>query len=75
MSSDGFWNNQNHARKIVDESKLLKAQCEPLALAIKDFDDAKLAYEMSRESSDKDLLAEADNALFNIRARMDAIEL
>lgn len=75
MSSDGFWNNQNHARKIVDESKLLKAQCEPLALAMKDFEDAKLAYEMSKDAGDKDLLAEADTALFNIRARMDAIEL
>ncbi len=75
MSSENFWNNQTAARKVVDESKLLKAQLEPLAGAMRDFEDAKTAYEMSREAGDKDLLAEADAALFKLVERMDRIEL
>jgi peptide chain release factor 2 len=75
MSADGFWNNQTSARKIVDEGKLLKAQLEPLSGAIRDFEDAKVGYEMARESADADLLKEADASLFGLTQRMDTIEL
>jgi peptide chain release factor 2 len=75
MAGDGFWNNQSAARAIVAESKLLKAQVEPLAGAIRDFADAQVAYEMSKEAGDKELLAEADESLFRLVARMEKIEL
>jgi peptide chain release factor 2 len=39
------------------------------------FEDARTAYEMSREAGDKDLLAEADGALFSLQAKMDSVEL
>lgn len=42
---------------------------------VKDFEDAKLAYQMSKEVGDKDLLAEADAQLFNLQARMEKVEL
>lgn len=75
MASDTFWNNQTSAKKVVAESKLLKAQLEPLTKAIGDFDDAKVAYEMAKESGDKDLLTEADAKLFSLQDRMAKIEL
>jgi peptide chain release factor 2 len=75
MSGDAFWNNQAAAKKVVGESKLLKAQLEPLAKAVGDFEDAKVAYEMARESGDKDLLTEADAKLFALQDRMSKIEL
>ena len=74
MSSETFWNSQEQARKVVGEVRSLKAQLDPLTQAVKDFEDAKVAYEMSREAGDKDLLAEADRSLFQLSARMNQIE-
>ncbi len=75
MGSDTFWNHQDRARKVVSSIKTLKAQIDPLTAVMRDFEDAKLAYEMSRESGDKDLLAEADAKLFDLTQRMEKVEL
>ena len=39
------------------------------------FEDAKVAYQMSREAGDKDLLTEADEQLFQLQAKMAKVEL
>lgn len=75
MNAPDFWNSQERARKVVGEIKRLKAQTEPLARVMKDFDDATVGYEMAREASDADLLKEADEALFQLTSRMDKVEL
>ncbi|MBL8885105.1 MAG: PCRF domain-containing protein, partial [Phycisphaerales bacterium] len=75
MNEGSFWENQAAAKKVVSEVKMLKAQVDPLASAIKDFEDAKIGYEMSKEAGDKDLLAEADAQLFGLVGRMEKIEL
>jgi peptide chain release factor 2 len=75
MGEDGFWNNQDKARKTVAQLKALKAQVEPLRQVIAGFEDARTAYEMAREGDDRDLLAEADAALFTLRGKMDKVEL
>ncbi len=75
MNADGFWDNQEKAKKIVADMKLVKAQVGPLRDLIGEFEEAKLAYEMSREENDADLLAEADSKLHAITQRMDKIEL
>jgi peptide chain release factor 2 len=75
MSSEGFWTNQSKANKIVSEKKSLSAMVDPLTGVMKDFEDAKLGYEMSREAGDKDLLAEADEALFRLLPRIEKVEL
>ncbi len=74
MTAEGFWNSQERAKKVVAQKKALAALIDPLAAVIKDFDDAKVAYEMSKESGDKDLLAEADEALFRLVPRMERVE-
>jgi peptide chain release factor 2 len=74
MGSDVFWNNQDRARKVVASVRSLKGQVDPLTSVIKDFGDAKVAYEMSRETGDKDFLAEADEQLFGLQARMESVE-
>jgi len=83
MESADFWNSQSQAQKIVQELKGLKAQVDPLKAVIVEFEDARLAYEMAKSEGDKDLLAEADQKLFEIygdrendvAGRMDKIEL
>ncbi len=74
MGGEAFWNTQERAKHVVGQVKLLKAQLEPLTAAIRDFGDAKVAYEMSREVNDADLLKEADTKLHDLMGRMDRIE-
>lgn len=74
MNGADFWNNQKEAQKIIAELKVLRAQTEPLEAAMRALEDAKVGYEMAKESGDKDLLAEADEALFRLKADMDQIE-
>jgi peptide chain release factor 2 len=75
MASEGLWDKPEVAKKVVTQVKALKAQIDPLTGVSQDFDNAKLAYEMGKETGDKELLAEADEALFQLQPRMDKVEL
>ncbi|MBX3408448.1 MAG: peptide chain release factor 2 [Phycisphaeraceae bacterium] len=75
MGSDTFWNSQDRARKVVAAVKGLKAQIDPLTNVMRRFEDAKVAYDMSKETGDKDLLAEADQTLFELLESMEQVEL
>jgi len=75
MGEPGFWDNQDAAQEVVAELKRLKAQVSPLGDVISDFEDAEVAYEMSREADDADLLKEADESLHDLQKRMDRVEM
>ena len=82
MEQTDFWEKPSQAQKVVAQLKALKAQFEPLKKVISDFEDAKLAYQMSKEAGDKEMLAEADAMLFTLAGppgegagRMDKVEL
>lgn len=75
MNGADFWNNQKEAQKIIDELKIVRAQIEPLEDAMRAFEDAKIAYQLSKEADDADLLAEADEQLFGLVGKMDRIEV
>ena len=75
MSSDVFWNAPERARKVVASVRTLKSQVDALTGVVKDFADARLAYEMAKETGDKDFLAEADEQLFGLIGRMEKVEL
>ncbi|MFK7758671.1 MAG: peptide chain release factor 2 [Phycisphaerales bacterium] len=75
MGAMDFWDNQDRANEIVSELKLIKVQTDPIKQVTEDFENAQLAFEMSREDGDDDLLAEADEQLHGLIARMDKIEI
>lgn len=75
MESADFWDRPDVAKSTVGKLKSLKALVEPLKAVIAGYEDAKVAYEMSREAGDKDLLAEADEALFQLGPKMEKVEL
>jgi len=72
MEQADFWNSPRQAQSTVAELKSLKARFDPLKAVIADFDEAKLAYEMAKETGDKDLMVEADAKLFGLYGRPDA---
>ncbi len=75
MAGAGFWDSQDRAKKVVAQTKALKAQTQPIRDAVTALEDAKVAYQMAREGGDKELLKEADETLFKLSSRMGKIEL
>ena len=74
MGAADLWNDPKNAQKVIAELKVLRAQVEPLEGVIKDFEDAKVGYEMAKEAGDADLLNEVDESLFRLQARMAKVE-
>ena len=75
MGQPGFWDNQDKAQETVAQLKNIKAQTSPLTAFVADFEDAAVAYQLAKEESDDELLAEADELLFQLTKRMQQIEL
>src|SRR3954471_13753701 len=75
MGEEGFWNNQEAAKPIIQELKVLKAQIDPLDAILKGIDDVRALYELADEAGDADSLAEADKMLSDLEAKGERIEL
>ena len=74
MNAAGFWDSQTAAQKVIDQYKVLKAQTIDLEEVITDFEDTVVGYELAKEDSDADLLAEVDGQLYKMQKRMDKVE-
>ena len=74
MGAADFWDHPDKAQKVVADMKLLKAQIGPLTDAQAEFDDAVVGYELAKEAGDKDMLAEADETLYQLLGKMHRIE-
>jgi len=75
MAATDFWDEQDKAQRTIAELKTIKAQITPATKATLALEEAKVAYEMGKEAGDKDLIAEADEALFNLQSTIGKIEL
>ncbi|MEM8756265.1 MAG: peptide chain release factor 2 [Planctomycetota bacterium] len=75
MNAADFWDDQTAAQKVLGTMKLLKAQTDPIKEVTATLEDARVALEMAKEGDDAELLAEADQTLFDLAKRMDKVEL
>ena len=75
MGEEGFWNNQEAAKPIIQELKVLKAQIVPLEAILKAIDDVRALYELAEEAGDADSLAEADKMLADLETKGERLEL
>jgi peptide chain release factor 2 len=75
MNATDFWDDQESAQKVVAQLKQIKAQTDPLSRAIEGLEEAKVAWEMYRESDDRELLEECDQTLHDLDQKMEKVEL
>src|SRR5687767_11034483 len=75
MGADGFWNNQETAKPVIAELKVIKAQVEPIQAILREIDDVRAMYELGEEAGDDATLAEADSALTALERKGEQIEL
>ena len=48
MAADNFWNNREHAQKLIDESNSLRSRIDPLLEAEKHLDDFRVMVELGQ---------------------------
>jgi peptide chain release factor 2 len=75
MGQPGFWDNQESAKAVVAETKILKATIDPIEQLITDIDDVRALQELGAEAGDQDSLNEADRSLVAIEKRAEKAEL
>ncbi len=75
MGDAGFWDNQETARSVVAEVKVLKAQIDPIDEMFRAMADVKAMYELGVEASDDATLQECDQALAALEKRGEKVEL
>jgi peptide chain release factor 2 len=75
MGEEGFWNNQDAARTVVAEVKVLKAGIEPIEAMMRDIGDLQALIDLGKEADDADSLEEADRTLAALEKRADKVEL
>lgn len=75
MGSSGFWDNQETAKPIINELKVIKAQTEPIQEILREIDDVRALYELGEEAGDTATLQEADQTLAALEKKAENIEL
>jgi len=75
MGQPGFWDNQEAAKGLVSELKILKATIDPIESIIKGVEDTRALQELAAEVADQDSLAEADRMLSELEKKSQRVEL
>ena len=75
MNEPTFWDDQTTAQDVVSKMKVLRAQIDPILEVGELLEEARLTYDLAKEAGDKELLTEADEALYRLEQRMDKVEL
>jgi peptide chain release factor 2 len=75
MAASDFWNNQEAAKPVISELKVIKSQTEPVQEILREIDDARALYELGEEAGDEATLSEADQTLTQLEIRAGKIEL
>jgi peptide chain release factor 2 len=75
MGEDGFWNNQDAAKGVVAEVKMLKATIEPVEAMLRGIDDVRALYQLAHEAGDAESMDEADRTLADLEKKGAKVEL
>ena len=75
MGQPGFWDNQEAAKGIVSELKVIKAATEPVESLLRGVDDVRALYQLGEEAGDPDALNEADRTLSELEHRAEQVEI
>ena len=75
MAAPGFWDNQDKARVVVGEIKVLKSVIVPVEALVARSEDARVLLELAREENDADSFAELDEELYAITEELKRVEL
>ncbi len=75
MTDPDFWNDQDTAQGVINESNGLKEQVDTFLSMESTYEDLEVSYELVKEESDKELEAELANGVRELSQTIDQFEL
>lgn len=75
MSQADFWNDNQSAQKVIDESNALKAQYDSFRSLEQQFDDVVILFDMLQEDADIEIEAELIHDLDRLMTEIENYEL
>ncbi|MFD2615850.1 peptide chain release factor 2 [Terrilactibacillus laevilacticus] len=66
MTMPGFWDDQNSAQKVIDETNALKEKVDAFKKLETDYEDLAVTYELVKEEADADLKASLDDSIEDV---------
>jgi peptide chain release factor 2 len=75
MGEAGFWDNQESAKAVVSEAKVIKVTIEPVESVLRELDDVAAMQQLGAEAGDAETLEEADRGLAQLEKKAERVEL
>lgn len=75
MTATDFWNDQNSAQKVINESNYLKEQIDMTEQLAKQFDDLNIMFGLAIEENDESFLKEIEKGVKDFRKKLLEFEL
>ncbi len=75
MTSPEFWENQDEAQKVIDESNQLKSYVEGFEEIEGKLENLEVSYELVKEENDRELFADLDKEVSELRSEINQFEL
>jgi peptide chain release factor 2 len=75
MNRPTFWNDQEHAKEVIQELKGLNGVLKPFETLVGQADDLQALLDLSEEAGDGELVGEVSQAVQRARTELDEFEL
>ncbi|MFK3935992.1 peptide chain release factor 2 [Alkalihalobacillus sp. NPDC078783] len=75
MTDPEFWNNQDTAQEVINESNGLKEQVDTFLSMESTYEDLEVSYELVKEEADSELEAELASGVSELSQTIDQFEL
>ncbi|HET7579414.1 MAG TPA: peptide chain release factor 2 [Bacillales bacterium] len=75
MAEPGFWDDQEHAQKVIDEVNGLKDLVGSFTELDEAYEDLEVSYELVKEEGDPDLRKELEEGTRSLSGRLNQFEL
>lgn len=75
MTTPGFWDDQNHAQNVIDETNGLKHVVNSFNSIHEQYEDLEVTYELVKEEKDQELFEELNQEITDFRKQIDDYEL
>ncbi|MDR4929102.1 MULTISPECIES: peptide chain release factor 2 [Peribacillus] len=75
MTHPDFWNDQQKAQTVINETNALKEQVNQLSDLNESYENLDLTYELVKEENDQELLAELEEEITILSQKMNDFEL
>ncbi len=75
MNETSFWDNQEAAKSVVSELKVIRATTDPVEVLLRGIDDARALCQLAEEAGDAESMEEADRMLVDLEKKGEKLEL